>query len=182
MCIIFVKKKFNMIKEIDVAKFFINLDANHRLFNHDVTEINGRTIYKGNLRLNKYLHMAQNLYIAKTGKPLIDAPLYAYENGAVMLEVQQNYSAILKSAKNYKPDFPKDVTSFLKAVYKTFENATIEELIELSHEDKEWQEKHKKNSSSVFQSQKMDSLAHVEEYKKQYESVLKIMERNLIHE
>ena len=171
-----------MVKEIDVAKFFINLDINHELFNQTKKEINGLTFYEGNLRLNKYLHMAQNLYIAKTGKPLMDAPLYAYKNGAVMPKVQQNYNAILKSASDFKSDFSKEVTAFLTAVYKAFENASIEELIELSHEDVEWQNKRKNTTGDTFESQRMDSMAHANEYKEQYKSMLGIMERNLMHE
>lgn len=168
-----------MLRAIDVAKFFISLDKNHELFDKSTIELNGKTICCGNLRLNKYLHMAQNLYIAKTGELLIDDPLYAYENGAVMLEVQQNYVAIVNKAAEHKPDFPKEITDFLTSIYQVFKNATVDELIELSHEDAEWQ-KHRTGGS--FQKQKMDSLSCADEYKKQYHDILKVMERNFIKE
>lgn len=59
-------------------------------------------------------------------------------------------------------------------VFELLENASLDELIELSHEDTEWEDKH---SNSSKERQRMDSLAHAEEYREQYSDVLRVMER-----
>ena len=161
-----------MLKAMDVARYFLSKDSNRNVFTKDLTEKNGRRFYAGNARLNKYLHMAQNFYIAKTGGKLFEDDLYAYDNGAVALNVQENY-AVLQSRKDI-PTLEPDAKEFLDRIYKLLENATLDELIELSHEDSEWNAKHKYYSK---ERQQMDSLAHAEEYKEQYHDVLQIMER-----
>ena len=161
-----------MLRAIDVAKYFLAKDSDQKVFTKNLIEKNGRKFYEGNARLNKYLHMAQNFYIAKTGNKLFKDDLYAYDNGAVALNVQENY-AVLLSRKDI-PTFEPDVRDFLDRIYKLLENATLDELIELSHEDSEWDAKHKYYSK---ERQQMDSLAHIEEYKEQYHDVLQIMER-----
>ena len=160
-----------MQNAVEVAKYFLGKDPNRTVFNKTLKTINSRTFYEGNARLNKYLHMAQNLYIAKTGERLFEDDLYAYDNGAVALKVQENY-AILLSKKDV-PNLPDGITSFLDKIYKLLENASLDELIELSHEDTEWETKH--NYYSITD-QRMDSLQHSDEYRKQYRDVLKVME------
>ena len=59
-----------MIKGMDAAKFLLNLDDSRKIFNKELRTQNGRTFYEGNARLNKYMHLAQNIYIAKYGVPL----------------------------------------------------------------------------------------------------------------
>ena len=51
----------------------------------------------------------------------------------------------------------------------TFKDASIDELIEISHEDNEWKEK---NSSTPYY---MDSLSRKDEYRKQYADLLYLM-------
>lgn len=162
-----------MLKGIDVAKYFISLDKDHTLFNKELVTQNGRTFYKGNARLNKYMHMAQNIYIAKTGKPLMDSVFYAYDNGAVDPKVQENYSVLLNHT-NEAPNIPEEEEIFLKKIFKAFYNAELDELIELSHEDSEWQDKHIYYNKS---DQKMDSISRKDEYAKQYADIIKIMDR-----
>ena len=48
------------------------------------------------------------------------------------------------------------------------------ELIELSHEDSEWIDKHNYYQKN---DQKMDSMARKEEYAKQYADMVKVLER-----
>ena len=79
-----------MMKNIDVARYFLNQDKSGEIFNKELRKQNGRMIYEGNARLNKYMHLAQNIYIAKYGIPLMDSVFYAYDNGAVDPEVQKN--------------------------------------------------------------------------------------------
>ena len=160
-----------MERVIDIAQYFLTKDVERKLFNKELITKNGRSFYEGNARLNKYLHIAQNLYIAKTGEPLFADDLYAYDNGAVAPNVQENY-AILYARQNCPP-LPEDVSLFLDKVYCLLQNADIEELIEISHEDSAWEEKHGYYSKTK---QRMDSLAYAEEYKEQYRDVLRVME------
>lgn len=161
-----------MVSAIDVAKYFLGKDSCHKLFNKKLIERNGRKFYEGNARLNKYLHLAQNFYIALTGRKLFEDDLYAYDNGAVAVNVQKNYAVLLQRAD--EPQFGPEIRDFLDRVYKIFENATLDELIELSHEDSEWAARH---DCYLKQDQKMDSMSHAEEYREQYQDVLRVMER-----
>ncbi len=160
-----------MIRARDAAKYFINKDKNHTLFTKKLIEKNGRKFYDGNARLNKYLHMAQNIYIAKTGEKLFEDDLYAYDNGAVALDVQENFAILLN--RKSEPQLEESIRDFLDRIYMIFQNATLDELIELSHEDSEWESKHAFYSK---REQKMDSLARIDEYKEQYRDVLRVME------
>ena len=80
---------------IQIAKYFLSKDPDRQLFNKTLVHKNGRDFYEGNARLNKYLHLAQNIFIAKTGTKLFQEDLYAYDNGAVALDVQENYAILL---------------------------------------------------------------------------------------
>lgn len=167
-----------MSDAIDVAVFFLSLDSTGELFNKSVIERNGRVFYEGNARLNKYLHLVQNIYIAKTGTSLIEDCFYAYENGGVIPSIQENYANLLSqdSHVNYIPD---DIRDFLTRFYIAFENASIDELIELSHEDSEWVKKHKYYDK---QKQKMDPYAYLDEYRNQYRDIICVLERMQVAE
>lgn len=165
-----------MLKAIDIASYFINKDTDRLLFNKEFIHKNGRGFYEGNARLNKYLHLAQNIYIAKTGGKLFNEDLYAYDNGGVVLSVQENYSILLNTKRGVV--IPEDVCIFLDKIYKIFENASIDELIELSHEDNEWENKRIYHMRK--EDQKMDSLSHVDEYKEQYHDIIKVMDRMVL--
>lgn len=166
-------KEAVMINIVDAAKYLIFLDEEHTVFNKKLVERENRKFYEGNARLNKYLHLAQNIYIAKTGEPLLDTVFYAYDNGAVVPGILDKYSVLLE--RNWSvPDLPADAEDFLKRIYIAFSGAELDELIELSHEDSEWEAKHgyhKKND------QRMDSMKHKEEYKEQYADMVKVLER-----
>ncbi len=162
-----------MLKGIDVAKYILNLDKSGELFDKTLRNQNGRTFYEGNARLNKYMHLAQNIYIAKYGEPLMDSVFYAYDNGAVDPRIQENYSVLLER-RNQPVHIPEREQIFLDRVFKAFQNASLDELIELSHEDSEWMEKHGYYNK---EEQKMDSMAHLAEYKEQYADMIKVLER-----
>lgn len=161
-----------MIKARDAARYFLNKDKDNTLFTKKLVEKNGRKFYEGNARLNKYLHMAQNIYIAKTGGKLFEDDLYAYDNGAVAIDVQENFAVLLN--RKSEPMLEEGIRDFLDRIYEILKNATLDELIELSHEDAEWEAKHAFYSK---RQQKMDSMARIEEYKEQYRDVLRVMER-----
>ena len=161
-----------MLTATQVAEFFLSKDKDHKEFNTKTTTRAGRTFYVGNARLNKYLHLAENLYIAKTGNLLFSDPLYAYDNGAVVLDVQKGYVNLLNNYHNtdYIPD---TITEFLDKFYDMFQNATLNELIQLSHEDIAWQEKH----FYTDERQRMDSLSHKDEYEERYAETLALLDK-----
>ena len=86
--------------------------------------------------------------------------------------MQENYSILYSKSDNVS--FPEHIEAFLNCIYKLLESASLDELIQLSHEDTEWINKHSYYQKSE---QRMDSMAHVEEYKKQYGDVLQVMAR-----
>lgn len=166
-----------MLSCICVAEYFLSKDKDSggRLFNKVLVHKNGRDFYEGNAKLNKFLHLAQNIYIAKTGEKLFNEDMYAYDNGAVVPEIQENYAILLSKAK--WPTLPPEISDYLARIYEMFKNAPLDELIELSHEDDEWMEKHPHYRKC---DQKMDSLAHVEEYRKQYKDAIKVLDRMIL--
>lgn len=119
------------------------------------------------------MHLAQNIYIAKYGIPLMDSVFYAYDNGAVDPVVQENYS-VISERRNETITPPEKEQRFLDSIFKAFRNAPLDELIELSHEDSEWMDKH---GYYRKEDQKMDFMAHKEEYKRQYADMIKVLER-----
>lgn len=154
-----------------IAQWFLLQDPDETIFTKNLVYKNGRSFYEGNARLNKYLHLAQNIYIAKTGNKLFEDSLYAYDNGGVIPQVQENFSALLNSKQC--PILSNDIARFLQKIYIILQNATLDELIELSHEDDEWKEKCNYYNR---QDQEMDSLKHAAEYAEQYKDILYIME------
>ena len=64
-----LRREAVMIGVVDAAKYLISLDTDRAVFNKKLVERENRKFYEGNARLNKYLHLAQNIYIAKTGEP-----------------------------------------------------------------------------------------------------------------
>lgn len=168
-----LRREAVMIGVVDAAKYLISLDTDRAVFNKKLVERENRKFYEGNARLNKYLHLAQNIYIAKTGEPLLNTVFYAYDNGAVAPDVLDKYSVLLE--RNWKvPKLPAGAEDFLKRIYKAFSGAELDELIELSHEDSEWEAKHRYYQKN---DQRMDSMKHKEEYKEQYADMVKVLER-----
>ena len=162
-------------KALDIAKWFLSKDVDKTLFNKELTSKNGRTFYEGNARLNKFLHLAQNIHIAKYGEPLFNERFYAYDNGAVVEDVRTNYAVLLNKTES-NITFDDETEKFLNKFFSFFKNASVDELIELSHEDNEWKEKTKNFRKT---DQIMDSMnpARVAEYKEQYEDIVEAMDR-----
>ena len=160
-----------MIYDTDAAKYFISKDNEHQLFNADITERDGRLYCDGNIRLNKFLHLAQNIYYAKTGRALIDTIFYAYDDGAAIPKIRECYFKLICEAP-YNIKFDYETTVFLDRFYQAFKNASVDELIELSREDIEWKEKYLYFDN---ESQKMDMTAHPDEYRQQYADIIDAM-------
>ena len=162
-----------MLKDIDVAQYFIDKDTDNTLFNKDLVTRNNRTFYIGNARLNKYLHIAQMIYIAKTGKPLMDAEFYAYDNGAVTPNVQEKYPILLKQ-KGSAPKIEGEEKEFLDKFYNAFLSADLDDLIDISHEDYEWIDK---NIYYLKSDQKMDLMKHADKYKERFKDIIILFDR-----
>lgn len=160
----------------DLANYFLSLDPDRQYFNQKLIVRNGSTFYEGNARLNKYMHLAQNIYIAMTGNLLIDSPFYAYNNGAVIPDIQRDYRVLLNSRNEYH-GISDEQMLFLRKIFEAFKNADIDEIIEIDHEDKAWMDKHK---GETMAEQKMDSLQYKEIYEKQYADMIKVLNRMII--
>lgn len=164
-----------MLNVIDVANYFLKKDKGGELFNKKLITRSGNTFYESNTRMNIYIQLTQNVYIAKIGKKLIDVDFYAYDNGVVALEIQGHYQYLLSNINNVK-DFPfsKEEKDFLDKMYVALENAGIDELIEISREDPAWIEKSKHYGKGK---QKMDSLKSKDLYKRKYANFIRAFEK-----
>jgi uncharacterized phage-associated protein len=162
-----------MTKAWDVALHFLAKDPDKETFNLELIERDGRSFYEGNAKLNKFLHMAQNMYIAMTGEPLFGDAMFAFDNGAVVDGIWDNYVR-LRAMRCPAPGFADDLREFLDRVYRMFKPADVDELIALSHEDDEWAEK---NARRRKRDQLMDSMSRADEYKGQYANALTALYR-----
>ena len=157
-----------MVKAVDAARFVISLDEKNIYFTKNLISMNGREFYEGNARLNKILHIAQNMYIGRTGEKLIDADFYAYDNGGVILDIQENYAFLIGTNDKESFEVGEEEKDFLHKVYIMLKDAPITELIDIDHEDPAWEEKH------MFHNRKEDQLMHslefVDDYRDRYEA------------
>ncbi len=166
----------NKISPVDAAKYLLSLDPERKYFNVNFLKREGHSFYEGNARLNKILHLAQNIYIAMNDVPIIDASFFAYDNGAVITEVQENYQRL--RAKKYNAsdiNIPDTAKTFLKKVFLIFADAPIDELIAIDHEDPEWINKNQKGRKLSKKEQQMDVLHFADDYKNRYKDIIKIM-------
>ena len=129
--------------------------------------MNGSEFYEGNARLNKMLHLAQNIYIGEHREKLIDADFYAYNNGGVIPEVQENYAMLLGTRESASFSVPQNVQDYLHKIFLMLKDAPITELIAIDHEDPAWQEKH---MAYYKRDQKMDSLKFADDYADRYDA------------
>ena len=116
----------------------------------------------------------QNLHLAKYGTKLFKENIYAYVNGGVVKEIQNDFSN-LREGNSYKFTLQDSSKSFIDKVCVLLQNADEDSLIEISHQDPEWRKK--RRESFDHKSQKMDSEKYIAVYKGKYADALKIMER-----
>lgn len=160
-----------MLKAEEIAKYFLYKDLSKTVFNKNYQSIRGINCYEGSVRLNKYLHISQLLYFTRYGKKLFSDDLLAYHNGAVVRDVLNNYSLWYFKREPANIDNP-SVREFLDKIYEAFKNASIEDLIEISHEDPAWQE----NREKIYSNAKLNLNKHRKEYKKQYADIIKVLD------
>lgn len=159
-----------MLNAEEVAEYFLSKDSKRLLFNKKVVEYNDRKFYEGNARMNKYLFLAQVVHLAKYGKRLFIDDFSAYDNGPVIESIMNSYGRLIDKNRN---DFliPNDKRIFLDKIYMSLENASYEELIEITHEDPEWQ----KLSSNTYSAPIMNIEDNIEEYKKRYKGIIEAL-------
>lgn len=84
------------------------------------------------------------VYYAMNDKKLFDDEMYAYDNGVVVDTVMSNYRYLVNNKKTYSiNDF--SIKEYIKKMYNILKYAPLEELINISHQDKEW----KKNTTII---------------------------------
>ncbi len=149
-----------MEKVEDIAKYILSLDKNNDIFVNKLITLHNRNCYEGNVRLNKYLHIMQMVYFAMTDKKLFNEDMYAFDNGIVIEFVMNNYN-YLKQAKNSYIITSPSVKEYITKMFDILKYAPLEELIKISHQDEEWQKKHKFYS-------KQDQLIDIDNEKENY--------------
>lgn len=149
-----------MEKVEDIAKYILSLDKNNDIFVNKLITLHNRNCYEGNVRLNKYLHIMQMVYFAMTDKKLFNEDMYAFDNGIVIESVMNNYN-YLKQAKNSYIITSPSVKEYITKMFDILKYAPLEELIKISHQDEEWQKKHKFYS-------KQDQLIDIDNEKENY--------------
>lgn len=157
----------------EIATYFMQLDEEGSFASKRLIEANGRKFYEGRARLNKYLHLAQNIYYAKTSKLLFNEPLYAYDNGGVVEDVRENYDILLKNKDSARVSLSDDIKTYLKKLFYVLKNADIYKLMDLSHEDPEWIAKSRYYNK---QDQIMDTVSRLDDYKEQYADIIRLMD------
>lgn len=155
-----------MLKAETIAKYYLSKDPERILFNNNIVIKNNRKFYEGNARLNKYLFLSQVVFLAKYEVKLISDSFIAYENGPVVKDIMNEYTII--TSKNEIVDIPEDIKLFLDKIYYSLENASYEELIDITHEDPEWIEL----SNNTFNGPVMNLEKNIEEYKKRYKGLI----------
>ena len=157
------------MKALDIAKYYLSKDSKRKLFNDNIIVKNDVKSYEGNIRINKYLFLTQFVYLAKYGKKLFDEDFVAYVNGPVIKEIVVDYQFLKKTNDNV--NLSSDICSFLDKIYTSLENASCEELIEITHEDPEWI----RLSSKTYDAPVMKLEKNIEIYKKRYKGLIEAL-------
>lgn len=158
-----------MIDAKTIAKYFLSKDPNRKLFNNNVVVKNNRKSYEGNIRLNKYLFLSQVVYLAKYETRLISDNFVAYENGPVVQNIVSDYPLISSRCENVELD--ESIKIFLDKIYYALENATYDELVEITHEDPEWL----RLSNDTYNAPIMNLEKNIETYKQRYKGLIEAL-------
>lgn len=158
-----------MLTAKEVAEYFLSKDPERRLFNHNVVIYNGRKFYEGNARINKYLFLAQVVHLAKYNSKLFSDEFAAYDNGPVVETIMNSYGRLV--GNDNEENINEIDKAFLDKIYLSLENATYEELIDITHEDPEWQSL----SKDTFKAPVMNLERNIGEYKKRYKGLIEAL-------
>lgn len=158
-----------MLEAKNVAEYFLSKDPERKLFNTNLVTYNNRKSYEGNIRINKYLFLAQVVHLAKYGEKLFPDSFRAYDNGPVIEDILHSFNKLIKNKE--KSTISSEKKEFLDKIYMSLENASYEELIEITHEDPEWQ----KLSDNTYNAPVMNIEDNIEEYKKRYKGLIEAL-------
>lgn len=126
-----------MEKVENIAKYILFLDKNNDIFINKLITLQDRNWFDGNVRLNKYLHIMQMVYFAMTNNKLFSEDMYAFDNGVVVNTVMNNYAYLKSNKESYNiSDF--NVKAYIEKMFNILKYAPLQDLIEISHQDKEW--------------------------------------------
>ena len=160
-----------MEKVENIAKYILSLDKNNDIFINKLITLNGSNCYECNVRLNKYLHIMQMVYIAMNNDKLFEENMYAFNNGIVVNEVMNSYS-YLKNSKDTYVIKDENVKSFVEKMFEILKYAPLDDLIEISHQDEEWKKKH---NFYLKKDQLIDVDSQKENYKKMCADFIEIL-------
>ena len=158
-----------MEKVEDIAKYILSLDTDNTIFQNKLITLQGRNCYQGNVRLNKYLHIMQMVYIAMNNKKLFNDDMYAYDNGVIIDSVMNNYKYLYNNKNSYNIHDEK-IKEYLLKMFNILKYAPLDELIKISHQDEEWQNKH-------LYYQKMNVNSQVKNYKDMSADFIELFKR-----
>lgn len=158
-----------MLTAKQVAEYFLSKDKEHKLFNKNIVIYNNRKSYEGNIRINKYLFLAQVVHIAKYGVCLFSDEFVAYDNGPVIEDIMHSYGRLIYNSVDN--NIEKKDKDFLDKIYFSLENATYADLIEITHDDPEWQNL----SNRTLNAPKMNLEKNAEIYKKKYKGLIEAL-------
>ena len=164
-----MKRGDEMLEAKNVAEYFLSKDPERKLFNTNLVTYNNRKSYEGNIRINKYLFLAQVVHLAKYGEKLFSDSFRAYDNGPVVEDILHSFNKLIKNKE--KSTISSEKKEFLDKIYMSLENASYEELIEITHEDPEWQ----KLSDNTYNAPVMNIEDNIEEYKKRYKGLIEAL-------
>jgi len=98
----------------------------------------------GNTKLQKLLTFANLIHLAKTGQPLFEEAMQAYDNGCVVEPVRfryrYNYDGFLRESFGFNPDFSRAEYESLEEAIKLFGSLSSRELSSIQHEFRFWKD------------------------------------------
>ena len=166
----FSKEEIITMEVKDIARYFLSKDKENKLFTKKLINLSGKDYYEGNVRLNKYLYLAQTLHLAKYGSLLFEDNIIAHDSGCFIKEVMNDFFALLVT-KNNDISLDEKIRVFLDKIYKALEKANCNELIEIWREDTAWKELNPKIEKNPV----IDVLKYKEKYVRQYKGIIKVM-------
>lgn len=103
-------------------------------------------------------------------KNLFSDNLVAYTNGPVIISIMNNFADLYEN-EGTGLDIDDKTKDFLDKIYFSLENASCEELVDISHDDPEWQ----KLSKNTYLQEVMDVESNIEYYKKTYQGLIEAL-------
>lgn len=129
------------ISALEVAKYLLSLDPQRQYFTLErITRQEGWEDLprKGNFRLNKMLHMCQIFHCVKYGKPLFKERMEAFEHGAIVYKVHENFKELYNSLREFVIDLISEKKEFIEKIYYYFKEFDDLILRNFSHDDPAW--------------------------------------------